>query len=309
MISIPDRAQWDRARAAHRAASADLWSYPGVTGVAVGVERTGGEPTGRAAVVVYVARKLTAQDLAPGDLLPDVVGDVPVDVVEAVFEAQSDEHRERRAPMPGGVSIGHLDPPITGTLGSRVFDDTAGADMILSNWHVLCGSGDCGGDIVVQPGPADDGDADDAVARVHRALITDRVDAALARPTGARDLVPEFFNLGVFGGFATAEFGAPVRKSGRTTGVTAGTVTGAGDFLVNYHPFVLLFRDQIVIEGDGAPFSAGGDSGSLVVDSADRLVGLLFAGSPAHTLANPIDEVLTAFGITADAELLADQLL
>jgi hypothetical protein len=47
-------------------------------------------------------------------------------------------------------------------------------------------------------------------------------------------------------------------------------------------------------------FSAGGDSGSLVVEDvgesggSPRPVGLLFAGSDAGTLANPIDRVLAA---------------
>jgi hypothetical protein len=40
-------------------------------------------------------------------------------------------------------------------------------------------------------------------------------------------------------------------------------------------------------------FSVGGDSGSLIVAGESKTpVGLLFAGSSAYTLANPIDDVL-----------------
>ena len=54
--------------------------------------------------------------------------------------------------------------------------------------------------------------------------------------------------------------------------------------------------------------SAGGDSGSLLVvdgkgrNRADDLkpVGLLFAGSSSVTIHNPIDAVLSAFGVTID---------
>ena len=59
--------------------------------------------------------------------------------------------------------------------------------------------------------------------------------------------------------------------------------------------------NQIVISPGG--FSAGGDSGSLVVadgkgrSKADdrKPVGLLFAGSSLYTIANPINEVLAGF--------------
>ena len=46
-------------------------------------------------------------------------------------------------------------------------------------------------------------------------------------------------------------------------------------------------------------FSAGGDSGSLIVtQSAAQPVGLLFAGSSTTTIANPIGDVTTALGVT-----------
>jgi hypothetical protein len=83
---------------------------------------------------------------------------------------------------------------------------------------------------------------------------------------------------------------------GRITGVHA-TID------VSYRTGTARFEDQIVISGDG--FSAGGDSGSLIVTKGvllgdRRPVGLLFAGSPSTTLANPIDVVLDRFGIRID---------
>jgi hypothetical protein len=47
----------------------------------------------------------------------------------------------------------------------------------------------------------------------------------------------------------------------------------------------------------GGSFSAGGDSGSLIVDTGTaRPVGLLYGGDTANTVANPIGDVITAFG-------------
>ena len=64
---------------------------------------------------------------------------------------------------------------------------------------------------------------------------------------------------------------------------------------------------QIEVEGEGGPFSAGGDSGSLVVDSDLRACGLLFAGSQQGgrnglglTFLNEIAPVLRGLGLSLD---------
>ena len=77
---------------------------------------------------------------------------------------------------------------------------------------------------------------------------------------------------------------------------------------VGYDSGVALFVNQIIITP--GTFSAGGDSGSLiVVDGKARYksqkgqpVGLLFAGSSSYTIANPINEVLARFGVTVDGQ-------
>ena len=72
---------------------------------------------------------------------------------------------------------------------------------------------------------------------------------------------------------------------------------------MNYNTGTARFIDQILIT-DGR-FSQGGDSGSLVVTQSSgqddrRPVGLLFAGSNTHTIANPIDLVLDLFSVEID---------
>jgi hypothetical protein len=93
-----------------------------------------------------------------------------------------------------------------------------------------------------------------------------------------------------------------VQKVGRTTGYTFGSVD-AVDVTVDvcYDPYcfdVARFTDQIMIVPGG--FSDGGDSGSLIVDLANRPVGLLFAGGETNTIANRIDLVLNRFNVTID---------
>jgi len=62
---------------------------------------------------------------------------------------------------------------------------------------------------------------------------------------------------------------------------------------------VVQFTEQILIVGTGGSFSQPGDSGSLIVDrKSKRPVGLLFAGSSSHTIANHIEDVVQALGVT-----------
>ena len=100
-----------------------------------------------------------------------------------------------------------------------------------------------------------------------------------------------------------------VQKSGRTTGHTTGTVT-AIDVTVNVgyttqcnggRSYTATFNNQFLVSGSSGPFSLGGDSGSVIfedVATSPRAVGLLFAGNSVMTVGNPIDAVLSRFGVT-----------
>ncbi len=102
----------------------------------------------------------------------------------------------------------------------------------------------------------------------------------------------------------------PVKKAGRTTGVTEGRITSVDlDRLrVNMgsrtSPKIAQFSDQIEVTGvDGADFSTSGDSGSLIVDTTGRAVALLFAGGTDRdgidrTYANRIETVLSKLGVS-----------
>ncbi len=62
--------------------------------------------------------------------------------------------------------------------------------------------------------------------------------------------------------------------------------------------FTVSYTNQVVINGSG--FSAGGDSGSLIVSNTSSTcrqpVALLFAGGGSSTIGNPIGQVLTKLG-------------
>lgn len=122
------------------------------------------------------------------------------------------------------------------------------------------------------------------------------VDAAVASPTEDSLIVDEILEIGPVTGTLPAYLGMPVRKSGRTTSFTTGTITVMDATVsVSYGTGrVATFENQLI----AGPMSQGGDSGSLVVAAAEnKAVGLLFAGSAQSTIFNPMQAVLDCLEI------------
>jgi hypothetical protein len=312
-------ASFERALAAQSLMTEDWLALDGVVGTAIGVDGNG-----HAVLKVYLERLGAAafpRFLMGVGVVPEVTG--PFVALPAPGSAEASADNEARVdpttvfprPVPIGVSTGH--PSVSaGTIGARVTDGAR--TFALSNNHIFAAvNGGREGDALLQPGIADGGrDPDDAIGtlfdyeplRFCRLAVCqpNLIDAAIALTS------PEELGTGTpDGGYGAprpwthaAELGLEVQKYGRTTGLTVGRVTGIhATIQVNYRTETARFEDQIVITGSG--FSTGGDSGSLVVTKgkllADRRpVGLLFAGSPTSTLANPIDVVLARFGVTVD---------
>ena len=103
-------------------------------------------------------------------------------------------------------------------------------------------------------------------------------------------------NIGAVAGVGSASLDMPVQKMGRTTGYTTDKILQTDvTVAVQYGPGVVAtFTDQVL----AGPMSAGGDSGSAVLDMEDNIVGLLFAGSEQVTLINRIENVFAALGCT-----------
>lgn len=131
--------------------------------------------------------------------------------------------------------------------------------------------------------------------------VTDNlVDCAVAKPIDPSMFTGEIRGIGMVSGTKPAALGMRVRKSGRTTDYTEGTITLLNAtvnvaYNTNQGQRTARFTGQIITEA----MSQGGDSGSLIVDQAEnKAVGLLFAGSSAATIFNPIDRVLDALNVS-----------
>ena len=193
----------------------------------------------------------------------------------------------------------------SGTLGALVTDGTT--NYVLSNNHVLGLSGKArAGDAISQPGLIDNGCRVSTVVAnftAAPALGSSNVDAAIAQLTpGAMDATGFIEDIGPISSVVRApSVGLGVAKSGRTTGFTTGTIGSINTSVsVQYQAscgqgkkFVVSYTNQVVI--NSSTFSAGGDSGSLIVtnDANHNPVALLFAGSSTTTIGNPIGQVLT----------------
>ncbi|MGJ3241244.1 MAG: hypothetical protein ACFE0Q_21230 [Anaerolineae bacterium] len=126
-----------------------------------------------------------------------------------------------------------------------------------------------------------------------------QLDAALALPLQADMFQSEILEIGAPKGTMPATLGLRVRKHGRTTAYTEGTITLINATVdVGYRTVsgsrTARFTGQVMTTG----MSQGGDSGSLVMDAnSQNAVGLLFAGSGTATIFTPIERVLNKLGV------------
>lgn len=286
---------------------------------------------------VYVFQKLTGLgSLIPGILSKPFHG-VDIDIEEmpvltpmakraprraqrASASTTISQHQAKRRPVVGGLQIQPRGAAFVGTLGGFVRSVSGGSDRIfaLSNNHVLCDTNKLPlGTEIVQPNSAAASNVFARLtmfARINLPTVSDpfpeinRMDAAIARVTD-NSLVKTgaMFGISKF----TPKLLAPqpsmkVTKSGRTTGVTKGTITATSmnGIQVNYapkgaRPIIGTFDGCVQVRSpNGRLFSDQGDSGSWILDEATgQPVALLFAGGGGTTSANNMTEVCTKFGI------------
>lgn len=313
-----------------------LLSQANVVATGLGYKVSNNTRSDTPCIICSVDKKVSMADLSSKDLIPKVINDIPTDVVETGKIRALQAPTGRFRPAPGGISIGHKD--ITaGTLGCWVRKNGQWF-ILSNNHVIANSNAASTGDTILQPGPHDGGRnpedkiavledfipikfvgeaskcniAGSIVALLNSLAATsgsstrlqainiqaegNLVDAAIARPVNEADVLSEILNIGKVQNSLSAELGMPVKKMGRTTDFTKGEITQV-DVTVNvqYGPGqVAQFTDQIM----AGPMSAGGDSGSAVLDENNNIVGLLFAGSEQNTIMNRIENVFSELNIT-----------
>ena len=248
--------------------------------------------------------------------IPKMMAGFPVEIVPIpgfVTLGSKDYRTGRFRPVVGGVSAAHTSVS-AGTIGSVIRDKKTGNKLFLSNNHVFANT--CSktnyrghvGDAIIQPGSADGGTIADTVATLYKWVPfddnkTNLVDAALAIPVNQSIASPyiladDNFRVISINGVRSITSPIKVKKYSRSSDADWGEVldfnfTVAVDFDDGR---TRNFVDQILV----AIETRGGDSGSILLDSDNNAVGLVFAGGidkngKWYGVANKIRNVLAMF--------------
>src|SRR5205814_849247 len=203
-------------------------------------KQVGGQRPDQVAMRVHVAQKT---DNVPDDQrVPAEIEGAVTDVLERRYEPQVLAQQvvtvapladtTHYAALEGGVSMGPsrvINGSIfAGTLGAIVIDNAANQHAALTNFHVACVDNTFhNGDRMVQPSRIDTGVVPaDEFGSLVRETLSANVDGAVISIDAGRPSQCQIVDIGTVRGTAVATLGLAVRKRGRTTLLTYGTVDG-----------------------------------------------------------------------------------
>ena len=295
-----------------------------------GVDESQLDEQDRPGVHIYVARgsKKYLEDL-PGEVggIPCTVHNIGKLVVkpnQSAFTTNRGQLYERRKRIACGSSCAPSGRQYAGTLGALVRKKGSPKTVYaLSNNHVFA---DCNHTAVGQPILSPSGTDGRPGIRAPREICRHsemvelrsgepslvapcREDVAIAEITDA-DLVSSWQGDEQQGydtptAIAEPKTGLKVKKFGRTTGLTSGTMQSEQvrtdiPYEAQFFRALVWFQGVWVIRSnDGEPFALGGDSGSLVVTEDHKAaVGLIFAASmkDGTALVVPFQRIAGLFG-------------
>jgi hypothetical protein len=289
-----------------------LYKKKNVVGVGTGLKHKNGKSTGEMAILIFVSKKEHPDRLRRHDLIESELDGIKTDVVgkvgqlkiqNIVAQARAVNSKLER-PVHVGTSISHL-YVTAGTLGG-FFLDKDDEVVILSNQHVIAGDpmkGPYGkapkkGNVTIQPGTYDGGTIKNTIGHLKAWVPLKKrdntEDSAISKIDDVSQIVNEIKGLGKINGFEKARIGQAVHKVGRSTGHTNGKIISVNTSIcVDYSGLIRCFNNCIVT----TQMSAGGDSGSVLLNKNMNAVGLLFAGSDTVTIYNPIFYPVKTYGL------------
>ncbi len=318
-------------------AAPQLFKIPGVNIVGIGGREKAGQPTGERAIKIFVTEKKPIEALPPDEVIPRSVEGVLTDVVEGGPPRRSVVCGAPAAqstfpdiapyePLRGGISLAIEDQKGLGTIGCFLRDrNDATAIYALTNYHVVAAEGKLSRSRrIIHPGLTDPSriPSDDEVSQTSFGIVAAGVhdairDAALVRLDQGTEWIPHVEDIGFLRGTDTvtqADADAQtyqVRKRGATTKLTGGTIVAVDSTVHDFYvgsvktvvKGVMVIRPNCATP-NGPPlyFSDEGDSGSVVVNDDNEVVGLLFGSdrgtsgdTPGYGFATSISTVLKAF--------------
>jgi hypothetical protein len=317
-----------------------FYHFSNVTDAGIGLKMKNGAFRQQRAIVVYVSRKIPTSELPANALLPREIEGVPVDVQEELdpgyFLLSQGENLDltRARPLRSGLTIStSAASDRGGTLGCFATRNSDEKKVLLSNYHVLFRNRampdpDDGKNRVYQPVEGEHNQI--AVVADDSGHIGGALDCALAvlGEEGSciccKHTIPHENKVGTtpLVGVASAQVGEKVFKMGAKSGHTVGKVVSvdkdingpvdysdywlpAGDSFTFSNLIMIVFWDEAADDFDPTQsFGQGGDSGSVVYNENNEIIGLYFGShfNPAtgrhFAFACHIDLVETALGVT-----------
>lgn len=183
---------------------------PNINTIGWGLARRGGKLEDGITIIFYVNEKLPSERsikaIGSQSIPRHIEGfETDVQVVKLrPMQAAGDRDEIKYDPLRGGVASGNSENHIAwfngfGTLGILARDNTSGAPVALSNWHVW-GDGGEEGDQIIQPGHPTTGDHIEAIGKVLACgpLVTSLIEWETPSPLTA----------GLYGGAAVAAVAA-----------------------------------------------------------------------------------------------------
>lgn len=267
-----------------------LMSLQNVIGIGLGHKRINNINIKEPCIHVLVRHKIENKYIATNNIIPKNYMGIKTDVIKSgnfnfcYKEAVPGKMR----PLKGGYGISSGD--FSGTIGCIVTKTLKAKKIhyILSNNHILAGINKIPiGSPIFQPSQIHGASpVFDKVAFLSDFVPlnfqnkffkpTNIVDAAIAKIANYSLVSNEIGFLGAIKGIGKAKLDLYVRKVGMNTGLTHGTIKTIGSTLnIGTLDKPLLFKNQIVAD----LFSKKGDSGSVLVDEFNNIIGLLFATS------------------------------
>ena len=282
-----------------------------------------GRDTGEPAIVIGVKKKhgKLFLKLTRTPLFPSVLGTpnsqapplVPTDVVSVGIlksppevmglESEDDpaEHKKKFRPkIPGGVSAIVCGSSAC-TTTCWVWSNYLKKGLLLDNWH--CAKlGACPDEMILQPSPYDGGTLlFDKCAKYDFGNIENPLtDSGISIGLKDEHATMQILGLGSYKGTRLPDLGDEVIKSGRTSGVTRGTVVGLdGSAFISYPDKIREKHDLIVT----SYMLDGGDSSSPLMRVVNNVIqpelcGQGFAGSSQMSLHIKMSNIIKdpAFG-------------
>lgn len=313
-VIVPDNLKRNHIQRIKQTVEGKLLARPGVTAIDIDYKITNGKKTNELAIIVFVEKK---KKVPSGEEIPKSIKGIKTDVWEGSFspfstvaaEAEKKSNSDLADPIAdpiiGGISVGPCFENFYGTLGI-VLDTAFGQQMMLSSAHVLATSPfSIPGSPISQPAVPFGGNCPNTFAgELFMYFIGQpyNIDAAIATINNRNAQSNFIEQLGQTEGTAVPYVGERVAKYGRRTGFTTGQITSNTlTFDVTYPNFgTYRYFNQLRIEtpDPNIPFALSGDSGSMIINKENQVVGMIMSGTETGrliTVANPIQDIIAVF--------------